>query len=56
MTIPAAVPASPHDVCPVLTGTTMPVVTLRTADGEPFDLNNAIRKQPSVLVFYRGGW
>jgi peroxiredoxin len=34
----------------------MPAVTLRTADGEHFDLNNGVSQQPSVLVFYRGGW
>ncbi len=49
-------PVSPQDVCPVLTGTAIPQVTLRTVDDEAFDLNNAVRQQPSVLVFYRGGW
>jgi peroxiredoxin len=34
----------------------MPAVTLRTADGDSFDLNKAVSQQPSVLVFYRGGW
>jgi len=56
MTISPTVAPSPQDVCPVLTGTTMPAVALRTADGEHFDLNNAVSQQPSVLVFYRGGW
>jgi peroxiredoxin len=56
MSISGTVPPSPQDVCPVLTGTTIPAVTLRTADGEAFDLNSAVRQQPSVLVFYRGGW
>jgi len=56
MNTSATVPASPQDVCPVLTGTTMPAVTLRTADGDSFDLNKAVSRQPSVLVFYRGGW
>ena len=56
MTIYAVVPPSPQDVCPILTGTTIPAVTLRTADGEAFDLNAAVSQQPSVLVFYRGGW
>lgn len=56
MSASTAVPSSPQDVCPVLTGTTIPTVTLRTADDQSFDLNNAVRQQPSVLVFYRGGW
>jgi len=34
----------------------MPQVPLRTVNNEALDLNNAVRQQPSVLVFYRGGW
>ncbi len=34
----------------------MPQVTLRTMNNEAFELNSAVRQQPSVLVFYRGGW
>jgi peroxiredoxin len=56
MTIPAAVPTSPLNVCPLLTGIAVPQVTLRTTNNEAFDLNGAVRQQPSVLVFYRGGW
>jgi hypothetical protein len=51
MTIPATVPLSPQDVCPVLTGTTVPTVTLRTADGDAFDLNKAVSQQPSCSFF-----
>ncbi len=51
MTISPTVAPSPQDVCPVLTGTTMPAVTLRTADGEHFDLNNAVSQHPSVSSF-----
>jgi hypothetical protein len=25
-------------------------------NNEAFDLSSAVRQQPSVLVFYRGGW
>jgi peroxiredoxin len=56
MTTSSEVPAFPQDVCPIFTGTAIPNVTLHTVAGEAFDLNNAIRQQPSVLVFYRGGW
>lgn len=51
-----AVPLSPLNVCPLLTGMAIPQVTLRTVNNEAFDLNNAVRQQPSVLVFYRGVW
>lgn len=37
-------------------GKAAPDVTLRTADGEPFDLGEAYAKQPTVILFYRGGW
>jgi peroxiredoxin len=56
MSVFDTVPSSPQYVCPILTGTTMPAVTLRTAGGESFDLNKSVSQHPSVLVFYRGGW
>jgi peroxiredoxin len=34
----------------------VPEVTLRTADGEAFDLSAAVSRKPAVLIFYRGGW
>ncbi len=27
-----------------------------TMDGKPFSLNDAVASQPTVLIFYRGGW
>ena len=29
---------------------------VRTLDGKEFDLNAAVASQPTVLIFYRGGW
>ncbi len=51
-----AVPRSPLNVCPLLVGMAIPQVALRTVNNEAFDLNSAVQQQPSVLVFYRGGW
>ncbi len=34
----------------------MPQITVTGQDGNPFDLTAAVRAQPSVLIFYRGGW
>jgi len=34
----------------------IPAVTLRALDGSPVDLRQAVAKQPTVLIFYRGGW
>ena len=56
MAVSEAVPLSPLNVCPLLTGMAIPQVTVRTVNNEAFDLNSAVRQQPSVLVFYRGGW
>ena len=52
----AAPAASSEAVVPVLVGTQLPALTLRGADGKPFDLNAALAKAPTILVFYRGGW
>jgi peroxiredoxin len=48
--------ASADAVCPIKVGATVPTLTLATADGTPFDVGEAIRQQPTVFVFYRGGW
>ena len=37
-------------------GQTTPQVTLLTPESESFDLGAAVRSQPTVLIFYRGGW
>ena len=50
------VAASADAVCPIKVGATVPTLTLATADGTPFDVSEAIRQKPTVLVFYRGGW
>lgn len=41
---------------PLAVGATAPAVTVKTADGAPFDLGAALAEKPTVLVFYRGGW
>src|SRR5258707_15302521 len=56
MAVSEAVPLSPLNVCPLLVGMAIPQVALRTVNNEAFDLNSAVQQQPSVLVFYRGGW
>lgn len=50
------IPSSPQDVCPLMPGTPVPSVTIRTIDGSEVNLAEAVRQKPSVLVFYRGGW
>lgn len=50
------VPPSPNDVCPLMPGTSVPSVTIRTIEGSDLNLADAAREKPTVLVFYRGGW
>jgi hypothetical protein len=45
------VATSPESVCPLLNGTKVPEVTVKTADGAPFDLVAAIQTNPDVLGF-----
>jgi hypothetical protein len=49
-------PLLPDDVCPILPGQKIPAVTLKTIEGKPFDLAGSIAKNPTILIFYRGGW
>lgn len=50
------IPDSAEKVQPLAVGSPAPSVTLQTAGGEAFDLGAALRRQPTVLIFYRGGW
>tara|TARA_R110002126_G_scaffold33382_22_gene104518 strand:- start:696 stop:1328 length:633 start_codon:yes stop_codon:yes gene_type:complete len=47
---------SPEQVSPLLNGLAIPEVTLTAADNNKVALTTLVKKQPSVLVFYRGGW
>ncbi|MCS3800253.1 peroxiredoxin-like family protein [Niastella sp. OAS944] len=50
------IPSKPEDISPLLIGENIPVITLPDAMGNNFDLNSAIAQQPTLLIFYRGGW
>ena len=53
----AAPPAAAADqVQPLLIGARPAALTLSRADGSPFDLAAAIASQPTIVIFYRGGW
>lgn len=42
---------------PLQAGARMPAGSIvQTVDGQPFDLNAAVAKKPTILIFYRGGW
>jgi peroxiredoxin len=50
------IPSKPEDISPLLIGENIPVIKLVDAMGKDFDLNSAIARQPTILIFYRGGW
>jgi peroxiredoxin len=50
------IPESAQTVSPLLIGSLVPEVILKTSNGEAFDLRQHSTEKPSVLVFYRGGW
>ena len=52
----AEVAKAPDQVRPLLIGAQVPEVTVQTGEGKPFALLDALRKQPTVVIFYRGGW
>ena len=51
-----ALPTSAADVHPLLIRGEVPEVSVRTTDGSDFDLAAAVKKMPSIVIFYRGGW
>ncbi len=51
-----AVAQTAQEIRPILIGAEVPGGRLRAADGSPFDLVSTVRKKPTVLIFYRGGW
>jgi len=50
------VPESADAVKPLQKGDAAPDVILKTVDGKDFNLKRELKKQPTVLIFYRGGW
>ena len=52
----ADVPTTAEEVRPLLVGSAVPEVELPTADGGVVDLAAAAKAQPTILIFYRGGW
>ena len=54
---PTDPPAEPQDICALMTGEQVPSgLTALDSSGEPFDLSSALKSQPTLLIFYRGGW
>lgn len=51
-----SIATSAEGICPLLPGMEVPDVELVTTDGETFSLKSEIASQPTILIFYRGGW
>src|SRR5208337_4691992 len=47
---------SAEETKPLQAGSKVPAVELNTINGEIFNLREEIAKNPSILIFYRGGW
>jgi len=47
---------SPQTIRPLLIGASVPDLTLADLQGAPVELSAVLAKQPSIIIFYRGGW
>ena len=52
----ASAPASAQETCPIKVGSQLPDLTYQTADGSGFNLLESVKKKPTILIYYRGGW
>ena len=52
----AEIAASATEIRPILLGSKLPDVALRTLEGEATTLARQVGGKPAILVFYRGGW
>ncbi|MGC9346680.1 MAG: peroxiredoxin-like family protein [Anaerolineae bacterium] len=50
------IPERAEDICPILVGQSLPRMVVRNPDGSEFDVNAANAEQPTILIFFRGGW
>jgi hypothetical protein len=48
--------SSPETVRPLLPGMKIPDVKVSDLDGRTVALSEVLSGEPSVLIFYRGGW
>ena len=52
----AQLPEKAEDIAPLLIGETFPNTEVTGLDGEAVAFLEIVKDQPTVLVFYRGGW
>jgi hypothetical protein len=49
-------PMAPDQVQPILLGSELPEATISDLDGNELQLADAIGDDPTLLIFFRGGW
>jgi len=54
--LPAQVPERAEDISPLLIGENIPDHVLKAIDGSDQAMSDILRKKPTVLIIYRGGW
>lgn len=47
---------SPENIRPLIIGAKIPDVNLVTPDHQTVVLRDVLAKQPTILIYYRGGW
>ncbi len=52
----AQMPEKPADISPLLCGEQLPDVSIVDTEGTKHELSAIISNEPTVLLFYRGGW
>jgi peroxiredoxin len=52
----AAVPDDPHNVTPIEINTAAPKFVAKEVDGRTFRFDPTSLRQPTMIIFYRGGW
>ncbi|MEP6885483.1 MAG: peroxiredoxin-like family protein [Gammaproteobacteria bacterium] len=52
----AAVPNDPHEVTPIGVNARAPSFTAQDVDGRAFKFDPTTLRQPTMIIFYRGGW
>ncbi len=50
------IPTSPFEVNPIKNGEEFPVMSLKSANGDLIDIDSLISTQPTIFVYFRGGW
>ncbi len=52
----SGLPNSPDMINPLKIGDKIPHLVFKDYKGSSFDLTKALKKKPTILIYYRGGW